>query len=813
MRNPLASLAALALLALALLPAPRVAGAQSPSPRSLGATRASGVIHLDGRLDEADWARAEVAGDFTQRHPTPGVPATYRTEIRVLYDAGFIYVGARMFDPHPDSIAAPLARKDPGDVSSDWIDVIFDSYHDHRTAYRFGVNPAGTKLDVYHFNDEDDDSSWDPLWDVVTRIDSAGWVAEYRIPLSQLRFHASAGEQVWGLQFYRAVARRDEWSHWVPYLPTTPGFVSAFGELHGLVGLAPPSPVEVTPYVVSRSTGGADAGADLRLGLGSGLSLTGTINPDFGQVEVDPAVINLSEVETFFPEKRPFFLEGSGIFEFGAPVVSAAYGFSRFVHWRRIGETPIVGAAKLSGQLEHGWSVGLVDASTRATSAHDHYFVGRAKRDVKGGRSSFGFIATAANKAARDAYLLGVDGRIASSDRRWILGGHVAGSGVRGGTQEILDLQRSSARYLQRPDAGYLGVDSARTALRGVDGAVSVIYNGSPWFGSMQYHETSAGYESNDVGYLARADVRSLTGAYGLGFTGMKRAVRDLRVVAIAQEAANHGGDVIYQRAGLTSSAMLRSLWSLSGRLLFRPAFTSDRLTRGGPRTAVPAQWEVGGSVGTDSRRPLLARFNAYREGKGMAGSEAGGSVDLVMRPRPSLQLLLSPSVERIEDAAQFVRSVTDDLGPTFGRRYVFATLRQSTAYVDVRADWTLTPTLSFQLFAQPFHSNAHFADYKELRAARSYAFDVYGRDRGSISAVGAGRFEVDPDGAGPARAFLIGGESNQSSFSAREVRVNGVLRWEYRAGSVFYAVWQQAREQGAERHALFLKGSYRWGR
>src|SRR5215203_4761036 len=398
MKNSTTLPLAMLLTLLAYVPAQRPLKAQTtatPPRRELRAAPAK-AIRLDGRLDEAAWAAAEVGSGFVQRFPDPGLPATMRTEVRILYDADAIYVGARMFDPHPDSIAAPLARRDPGDVNSDWIDVIFDSYNDRRTAYRFGVNPAGTKLDVYHFNDSDDDNSWDALWDVSTRIDSLGWVAEYRIPLSQLRFHGSPGEQTWGLQFYRAVARRDEWTFWSPYTPNIPGFVSAMGLLRGVTGIQPPAPMEVTPYfsstiqrgnvapgnpLVDRQSVAGAAGVDFRVGLGSALSLTGTVNPDFGQVEVDPAIINLSTVETFLPEKRPFFLEGAGIFQFGNLPVGAQFDFSRFVHWRRIGREPqlssdaawsnapdrttILGAGKLSGQLAGGWSVGIADAVTQ----------------------------------------------------------------------------------------------------------------------------------------------------------------------------------------------------------------------------------------------------------------------------------------------------------------------------------------------------------------------------------------------------------------------------------------------------------------
>ena len=491
-------------------------------------------IHLDGVLDEQDWARAGVATSFTQRFPDPGKPATYQTEVRILYDDDAIYVGARMFDPHPDSIVAPIARRDPQDIYSDWFDVIFDGYHDRRTGFRFGVNPAGTKLDVYHFNDGDDDDAWDARWDVATRIDSLGWTAEYRIPLSQLRFHGSALEQTWGLNFYRAVARRDEWTFWSPYPPTAPGFVSNFGDLVGLRGLQPASPIDVIPYVSTHTVtnhtdpgnpftrgtaASATAGADVRIGLGSALSLHGTINPDFGQVEVDPAVLNLSAVETFFPEKRPFFLEGAGIFEFGTLPVSAQYGFSRFVHWRRIGRTPqispsasfsdvpdqttILGAAKLSGRMSDGLSLGLVDAVTAREDAptidgdgahhvigvepRTNYLVSRIKKDFSDGRATLGVLGTATNRAMdpefspflrSSAYLFGVDGSRASANRRWTLGGYWLGSRVDGSEAAIAATQRSSVRYYGRPGAGYIAFDSTRRSLNGHDASAGVVYQG-----------------------------------------------------------------------------------------------------------------------------------------------------------------------------------------------------------------------------------------------------------------------------------------------------------------------------------------------
>ena len=850
-------------LCAAIVCIPLAALSQTPSQqpfKSLRAARAAESIRLDGKLDESSWDLAESGSEFVQRYPNPGRAATMRTEVRVLYDESAIYVGARMFDPHPDSITAPLARRDPDAINSDWIDVIFDSYRDRRTGYRFGVNPAGTKLDVYHFNDGDQDDSWDAHWEAATRIDSLGWTAEMRIPLSQFRFHGDAGEQKWGLQFYRAVARRDEWSHWVEYPPTRPGFISTFGDLTGLVGLAPSSPVEITPYASSRVATGGDmqgaGGVDFRVGLGSALSLTGTVNPDFGQVEVDPAVINLSAVETFFPEKRPFFLEGAGIFEFGRVPSYAEYGFSRFVHWRRIGRTPqltpsgeftrmpeqttILGAAKLSGQLGSGWSLGVLNATTQREQARlvsadgieraetvepfSNYAVVRAKRDLGGGRSNVGLMATAVNRSLDEfsrstlkssAYLLGIDGAFATRDRRLTASGYVIGSGVSGSTESIGRTQRSSARYYARPDATHFDYDSTRTTLGGYDAAASLLYQGKPYYGSVSVHQTSPGYESNDLGYLARADFRSIAGAFGTQANGMSGLIRDGRVKVYALQASNLGGDVIYRKMGFTSSATFNSLWSGSAGLAWKPVLMDDRRTRGGPLTRSPRQWEATWSMATDSRKPMILSFAGEYESWTTAGSAGSYMASLVLRPSPSIQLSAGPSLEVIRDEAQYVRTVKDPLQTeTFGARYVFARLDQRTTSVNIRADWTLTPELSFQLFAQPFRSSAKFSDYKELQTPSSYAFDIYGRDKGSI-VFGEDAIVIDPDGSGAATPFTIGSSSAQASFLSRELRANAVMRWEFRTGSSLYLVWQQTRDgnDAPARNILLAKASYRVGR
>jgi len=353
-------------------PAQRGPNPAAPLEPSLShAVRAKGTVYLDGKLDESAWADAPVTDHFTQIDPNEGQPASQRTEVRVLYGDDALYVGVRLHDD--GKVTARLGRRDGPLGDSDWFGVMIDSYHDHRTAFGFDVNPLGVRRDEIKTIDVDD-NSWDAVWEVATSIDAGGWTAEFRIPFSQLRF-GSASDQTWGVQFERIIGRNHEYdvSTFIP--KREQGGVPRYGHLDGLHDVRPGKRLEVLPYTVSKAEyidRGLDpfrsrheystsAGADLLYRVTSSLTLNATFNPDFGQVEVDPAVVNLGVYETFFEEKRPFFVEGSEIFNFGANGTSGGQLF----YSRRIGRTPslappsprsdmpdvttILGAAKLSG--------------------------------------------------------------------------------------------------------------------------------------------------------------------------------------------------------------------------------------------------------------------------------------------------------------------------------------------------------------------------------------------------------------------------------------------------------------------------------
>ncbi|HEY0018954.1 MAG TPA: DUF5916 domain-containing protein [Longimicrobium sp.] len=843
-------------------------------PSTLRAVRVQGEVRIDGRLDEAAWGQAVPAADFTQSYPQAGAAPTARTEARVLYDDESVYVGVRMLDAHPDSIAAPLARRDAAGVYSDWLHVMFDSRHDRRSGFRFSVNPRGVQRDVYHYDDRNEDPSWDAVWTVATQIDSAGWTAEYRIPLSQLRFGGEAAEsRTWGFQVMRDVARRGERASWSPWTRNTPGFVSSFGTVTGLEGVRSPRALEILPYAsarVTRAPGeaadpfydatepGMDAGADLRLGLPKGFTLSATINPDFGQVEADPAEVNLSAFETFQTERRPFFTEGSDIFQFGNTRAFNQYGSQEYFYTRRVGRSPqrvlggpdyayvdapqqtrILGAAKVSGRTPGGWSVGMMNAVTNRERARflgsdaargtaqveplSNYFVGRVRKDLNAGATVLGGLFTAANRELgdealegmlhRDAYVGGADFLHTWSNRAWSLSGYLAGTRVSGTPGVILATQRGPARYYQRPDADYLEVDAGRTTLSGHIGEVALAHSGAV-NASVQLKQVSPGFEINDLGYHTRADARSIATYLGRNVDRPVGILRSHGYSAWQFTAWNFGGDRILDGYAASANATFTSFWSSGVQVGIRPEYLNDRLTRGGPLSATPAQWNANGWVESDSRKPLFFGGElAYRaDASGMRERSIASWATL--RPSSAVRVQLEPRISQGIYTAQYVRTTADARATdTYGARYVFGELDQTTVSLGARVDWTFTPRLSLQVFAQPFVSAGRYDGFKELRTPGEFAFDGYGSDRGTLCRI-EGVYVADPVAARDCPAALpAAGDPDfvvrfgDPDFNVRSLRGNAVLRWEYRPGSTLFFVWQQ------ERSGFEPTGDFEFGR
>ncbi len=642
------------------------AQASDPAPlrtwQAVRLTQASPIV--DGRLDDAVWRTAQVTTGFTQRRPKPGAPATQRSEARLLYDDDALYVYARLYDTAPDSIEASLFRRDDRGGFSDWFYIQFDSYHDRRTAFSFAVNPRGVQKDFIVSDDVNEDTSWDAVWLAAAQVQEDGWTAEMRIPLSQLRFPSSDEPQTWGVNMQRRIGRNGETSYWSPTPPDASGLVSQFGDLNGIMGLVPSRRLELQPYTaakVARLQGdptnpffktnnlSGNTGLDLKYGLTSNLTLSATFSPDFGQVEVDPAVVNLSAFESFFSEKRPFFLEGSDIFEFGNTRNFNSFGRLNVFYSRRIGRNPqrslsgdeidfvespelttIAAAAKVSGKTAGGWSVGLLNAVTPLETATfqrpdgsrgrarvepaTNYLVTRLRKDYRGGQTVIGGMLTGVNRKLDDpalqgllcssAYTAGVDFEHAFANRTYTLSGFLVGSRIAGEAEVIDAAQRSSARYFQRPDVDYVDYDPTRTSLSGYSGQVSLMKTRAQhWRYSLTYQETNPGFEVNDLGFLRRADERAFSTALVYEENEPGATFRTYELWAWTTHAYNFGGQNLFTGYGSGGWAMFNNQWTINYNLLLFGAMPS---CAGNTAPAQQSFWSGSNSVASFPRSANL---------------------------------------------------------------------------------------------------------------------------------------------------------------------------------------------------------------
>ena len=814
--------------------------------RALEATRIShSRVTIDGRLDEPGWAAAQEATGFLQFQPDPGAPATQRTTARVLYDDDAIYIAARLFDSAPDSLVARLARRDER-VFSDWFYVMLDSYHDRRTGFAFGVNPRGVKVDLQYSEDVREDDGWDAVWDVATLVDTEGWTAEFRVPLSQLRFSAGADE--WGVNFRRHLARLDEISDWSPVPRGGTAYVSAGGALSGLRDLKPRRRLEVQPYVLTglsrapgeaadpfyRATEGAGTiGADLRYGLTSDLTLSLTLNPDFGQVEADPSVVNLSGFETFFPEKRAFFLEGAEVFRPSFPQFPAMF------HSRRIGRPPqgsvpddaayadlpeattILGAAKLTGKTRDGWSLGVFDAVTaRELGAYvtatgptgaavveplTHYGVFRVARDFRRGQSVIGALATTTNRALpasgeldllpAAAYVAGLDGLHRFAAGRYEIAGSVFGSQLRGSAEALDRVQRNPVHRLNRADADYLDYDPTRRTLHGYAASLSVQKRQGAWKFFAESRARSPGFDANDLGFLGRADQVSTFGRVWYDRFRPSRMLRNWQVSVATWGNWSYGGERGWTGVSTWGNAELTNYWRVMGGVDYNlPRLDVDAL-RGGPALQSAARWWRWGRVVSDPRRAVTLNSGAWYETEsGTGGWHAGADAEIGVRPSNRLSLSLAPGYQRTLSAAQFVANQ-----PTAaGTDYIRARLDQRTASLTLRGGYTFTPTLSLQLYGQPFVSAGGYIGFGRITNPRGATLT----DR--VTTYGATELVYDATANLYRHAEFSFGNPD---FTIREFRSNAVLRWEYRPGSTLFVVWSRGR-QLADRSGRFRLGN-----
>jgi len=700
------------------------------------------------------------------------------------------------------------------------------------------------------------DNSWDPVWTRATQVTAEGWSAEFRIPFSQLRFNPGDA-QVWGIHVERHVHRSQERTVF-PFIPTLErGGASRYAHLDGLGGIQPGQRLELLPYVTARGeyldlagpagTGFSnpyrsgsdqfgDAGIDLKYRLTSNVTLDATVNPDFGQVELDPSVINLTDFETRYEERRPFFVEGADIFTFGEGGPGGSTGRPpEPLYSRRMGRAPqgavpssavfsdvattttILGAAKVTGRTPGGWSLGILEALTAEETARyadaaearneavvepmTNYLVGRLRRQVSGGEGRFGIIGTAVHRSLSGtgmedrlhsaAYSGGVDFAQEWSNRTYKFSGMLTASYVEGSPEALARTQRLSTRYYQRPDAGHLDFDPTSTSLSGYFAFADFNKQAGALTTKVAVSVSSPGLEVNDLGFQSAADriVLDTNMQYSQPVPG--RVLRNWNVRWGPDAAWNYAGDRIHGEVNGNFNIQLLSYWGAGIRLAANSRNDDDRLTRGGPIAMTPQRWSGTANLNSDSRRTVVGGFTYDWSTDEGGGWRQDLSLNLTASPNEVLRVELSPSLARRFETAQYVTAVDDPLATnTYGRRYLFADLDQTTFSVGTRLDVTVSPAVSFQLYVEPFISTGDYRGLKEFSERRAFEFLEYGEEVGTLTQAPSGLYTVDPDGSGPAVPF----EVTNRDFSHRSLLGNAVLRWEWREGSTLYLVWQQSR-------------------
>jgi len=767
---------------------------------------------LDGKTDDPAWKNAQVIDKFLEYDPKVGAEPRFKTEVRVVNDDKYLYVLARMYDPAPDSMISLLSRRDIR-TQSEQLKLMIDSYHDRRTGYEFCVNPAGVKRDFYVSDDNNEDPSWDGVWDVATKIDSVGWVAEFRIPFSQLRF-PNAAEHTFGFMVVRDIGRTAQRISWPLYHRDQQGYISQTGELSGITGIGQPSRLEIAPYVVTknetRPSGSSwkhpqsfAAGADLKYGLSSNLTVNATINPDFGQVEADPAVLNLSAFEQFFEERRPFFLEGSGIFSFRTSCGDIDTGCTGLFYSRRIGRSPqlgglygdetsplnttILGAAKVTGRIARGMSVGLLDAVTqreigteaRTIEPETNYAVARVRQSSNDGQTDFGAMLTGVNRnldsntsdyLRRSAYTGGLDFRKRLFDKKYEVTANLSASSIYGTTTAIANTQLDGVHRYQRPDDN-VQFDPTRTSLTGDAErlTVSKFGGGITRFQSV-LQRYSPGFESNDLGFQSRADEAMFRNWFSLQFNEPSKL--------FTRAFLNFNSMQKWTTEGLPTTIGLNFNWHLQfknwmwghigGNLNDFTKVYADREARGGPALRKSKEYEGWSGLESDSRKAWYVNTfaGAWR---GDAGNSHGwwfnpsGQFRLSSRFSASASLNYSHDLNDKQWRANFGTSGNDTT------HYTFARLDQKTLNVTTRLNFTMTPNLSLQFYGAPFASSGEYTNWRELNNPRAATY--------------ADRF----------KPFTSQGDPG--GFSFKQFRSNTVLRWEYKPGSTMFLVWAQGRD------------------
>lgn len=808
---------------------------------------AKNEIAIDGKLDESAWVKATWMDDFIQYEPSEGKNPGQKTDFAILIDENSIYVGFKSWDTSADSIVQRLSRRD--EMDGDFVAIQFDSFFDKRTAFSFMVNAAGIKNDFIISNDgENEDNSWDPIWSVKTSRDQSGWYAEMRIPLTTLRFEGNS-EQTWGLQVGRMLFRKQEVSLWQPSSKKTAGWVSQYGELKGLKNLKSRKVADFTPYTVARTDryekepenpfkksgkkNQLDVGLDGKVGLTNNLTLDFTINPDFGQVEADPSQVNLTSFETFFQEKRPFFIEGKNILSFPLMFGDGDLASENIFYSRRIGRRPhnspeladdeyidapeftsILGAAKVTGKTKTGWSVGLLESLTskefaQISNGHQrseliepftNYSIGRVQKDFNNGNTLLGGIFTSVNRNLdeaevnylhKSAYTGGIDFVHKWHNKDWEFDFSSYFSRVEGSTEAIKNTQESWIHGFQRPDATYIKYDTTRTSLSGQGGKIVLAKFG----GRLKFMAATAwkspGLELNDVGYMRQAD--NILEVFWVGYRIYEpfSIFRNLNLNFNQWTEWNFNGDLTGPGGNINGHTQLKNYWYVNLGINYNGNQLSSTELRGGPAIKLSGTKNIWMNIGTNEQKKLTSEIEFMALSGNVKNSKKmyNYGISLGYRPSKSLKITLSPNFTSNNDELQYVTQ-EEYSGKT---DYVFARINQKTLSASLRVNFNITPDLSIQYWGQPFLSSGKYTEFKRITDSRA---DNY-TDRFNLLTTDELAYKPQDElyqVSDPSGNSLY--TFDQPDFNVKEFLSNMVVRWEYMPGSTIFLVWSQTRNQ-----------------
>ncbi len=795
---------------------------------------------IDGWLNEEAWNAVPWEGDFQMHEPYDDRRPTQETRFKVMYDKDHIYVGIRAFDTAPDSIVSRLTRRD--EIDGDMVAFIFDSYHDLQTGFVFFISVAGSKADFYMTDDGGgEDPTWDAIWWAKTQIDDRGWTAEVKIPFTQLRFDKSSGG-IWGFQVAREIFRNSETDFWQPMSREAPGFVHLMGELDGLSHIDPKKQAEIAPYVVAGSEWfekepenpyKADgfkrylnAGVDAKIRFANNFTLDLTVNPDFGQVEADPSQVNLTAFETFFEEKRPFFIEGKNIFDYNLGM----HGPNNLFYSRRIGRRPqhypdmdegeytnipqatkILGAAKITGKTKHGLSVGIMESLSAKETAVikngeersetveplTNYFAGTVSKEFNKGNTILGAMVTSVNRFSdeeqldflhRSALSGGIDFQQFFADRSYSISVSAYGSQVSGSEEALVRTQRSPVHYFQRPDADHLKLDSTRTSLSGFGANVSFAKTSGRFnFGGFATFN-GPGLELNDMGFLTNTDEILQVLWAGYSFNEPFGIIRRARLNVNQYNLFDFGGVHHLSGFNVGGYSQFMNLWSASFHWDTDTDMIRNTFLRGGPSMKLPGTSSASLSVASNSRKKLSFEVDGFMsKGREQSSSRYGIDFELSYKPISNLSMGLYPEFSVQQSQLQYVSHQQ----PESVDRYIFGSIDRKTFSMSLRLDLILTPELTIQYWGQPFIASGDYSDFKYITDphAESFTDRFHTYAAGEISYnTDLGDYQVTEAGSGLNYGF------GNPDFSVKEFLSNLVFRWEYRPGSFLYLVWSQTR-------------------